>query len=108
MKKLLTLVIAGGMLAFYACGPSAAEIEAAKKKTQDSIQAVNDSVAKIEAAAAAEQLRLDSIAKADAEAIAKAKQDSIDAAAANAKPGKKKTIEQKKVEEAKKATSGRG
>ena len=109
MKKLLTLVIAGGMLAFYACRPSAEEIAAKEKATQDSIAAADAMAA--EAAAAKAKAIQDSTdaanAKAAEEAAAKAKQDSIDAAAAK-KGGKPKTMEQKTKEEAKKATSGRG
>ncbi|MDO8661439.1 MAG: hypothetical protein Q7K43_06115, partial [Candidatus Woesearchaeota archaeon] len=52
MKKLLTLVVAGGMLAFYACGPSKEEIAAKEKAKQDSIHMV-DSLAAAEAAAKA-------------------------------------------------------
>ncbi len=109
MKKLLTLVIAGGMLAFYACGPSKAELEKREKAKQDSIH-MADSVAAA-AAAAAEKAKADSVAAAQ-EAAAKAaaeqaKADSI--AAAATKGGKKpKTIQQKTKDEAKKATSGRG
>jgi len=67
MKKLLTLVIAGGMLAFYACGPSKAELEA--KRIADSTR-VADSLGKIQA---------------EADAKAKHIQDSTDAANAAAK-----------------------
>ncbi len=50
MKKLLTLVIAGGMMSFLACGPSKAELEAKAKATQDSIR-MADSLQAVEAAA---------------------------------------------------------
>lgn len=104
MKKLLTLVIAGGMLAFYACGPSAEEIAAKEKATQDSIAAADAKVA--EEAAAREKAVADSVAVVEAAADSARVADSL----ATAKKGgkKPKTIEQKKVEEAKKATGGRG
>lgn len=108
MKKLLTLVIAGGMLAFYACGPSKAELEAKEKATQDSIR-IADSTAAAQAAAEEAAKAAEAAAAAAAE---QAKLDSArvaDSLAAAAKGGKKpKTVKEKKVEEAKKATSGRG
>ena len=109
MKKLLTLVLAGGMLAFYACGPSKAELEAKEKAKQDSIRMADSVAAAV--AAAAEKAKADSIAAAEAaalEAAEKAKADSIAAAEANKPKSKPKTIEQKTKEEAKKATGGRG
>lgn len=110
MKKLLTLVIASGMLAFTACGPSKADLEAKEKRTQDSIR-MADSLAAAEAAAAA-ALAAEEAAKAAAMAAEQAKADSTrvaDSLAATKGGAKKlKTIQQKKVEEAKKATSGRG
>lgn len=103
MKKLLTLVLAGGMASFIACGPSAEEIEKEKKRMADSIAradsikqaeeaAIQDSIAK---AQAAEKDRLDSIRVAD----------SIAAAANKPKP---KSKEQKQKEEVKKVVKGRG
>jgi carbonic anhydrase len=85
MKKLLTLVIAGGMLAFYACGPSKAQLEAKEKATQDSIhladslaaaqvaaeEAAKAAEAAAQAAAQAEQAKMDSIRVADSLAAAK-------------------------------------
>lgn len=109
MKKLLTLVLAGGMLAFYACGPSKEELAAKEKAKQDSIH-MADSMAAA-AAAAAEKAKADSLAAAEAAAKEKAMQDSIhmaDSIAAAKKGGKPKSKEQKQKEEAKKATSGRG
>ena len=110
MKKLLTLVIAGGMLAFYACGPSKAELEAKEKAKQDSIR-MADSLAGVEAAAKA-KAAADSTAAAEAAMKAKAAADSAAAAdaaaAASKKGGKPKTMEGKKKEEAKKANAGRG
>ena len=86
MKKLLTLVIAGGMLSFLACGPSKAELEKKEQAKQDSIR-VADSLAGVAAAAkAAEEAK--AAADAAAAAAEKAKADSI-AAAEAAKPAKK-------------------
>ncbi|MBI4945844.1 MAG: hypothetical protein HY840_05515 [Bacteroidetes bacterium] len=87
MKKLLTLVIAGGMLSFIACGPSQAELEAKAKATQDSIRVADSTNAAVAAAKAAEEA-----AVAAAAAAEKAKQDSIATAEAAAKDkGKAKT-----------------
>jgi hypothetical protein len=78
MKKILTLIIAAGMFAFTACGPSAEEKAAAEKARMDSIAAVEaqqrmqDSIATIEAQHKAE---MDSIAQ-----VQKAQQDSVNAA----------------------------
>jgi hypothetical protein len=109
MKKLLTLVIAGGMLSFLACGPSKAELEKKAKATQDSIR-VADSLAGVAAAAkAAEEAK--AAADAAAAAAEKAKQDSIAAAAAAPKgkgAAKPKSMPEKKKAEAKKAAAGRG
>jgi plasmid stabilization system protein ParE len=85
MKKLLTLVIAGGMLAFYACGPSKAELEKKEKAKQDSIHMADSLAAAASAAQAAEeaakaaaaaqaameQARMDSTRVADSLAAAK-------------------------------------
>ena len=109
MKKLLTLVLAGGMFAFYACGPSKAELEAKEKAKQDSIH-MADSVAAAQAAADAKaKAAADSASAAQAAADAKAKAaaDSI-AAAKDKGKAKPKSMDTKKKEEAKKATSGRG
>ena len=76
MKKLFTLFVLAGMMAFVACGPSAEEKAAAEKRVNDSIAAVKvqakqDSIAKVEKAkqdsiaAAAEKAKQDSIAKAE-------------------------------------------
>ncbi len=91
-----------------ACGPSAEEKAAAEKARMDSISNVQaqmtaDSLAQVEM----EKARLDSMAMA-------MKADSIAKAEAEAKKGsvkpkpKPKTVIQKKVEEAKKVTGGRG
>jgi hypothetical protein len=66
MKKLLTLSLIAGTLAFSACGPSKEEKEAAEKAKQDSIAMV----------AAAEKATQDSLAM-----IQKATEDSINNAA---------------------------
>jgi hypothetical protein len=86
MKKVFTLVALVGMFSLVACGPSAEEIAAKEKATQDSIAAVEAAVAAEEAAK--EQAKNDSIAAAtkaaEEEAAAKA------AAEEEAKKGKKK------------------
>ncbi len=112
MKKVLTLVAVAGMFTFYACGPSAAEKEAKAKATADSIAAIETAVAE----AAKAQAVADSTAAAAiaTEAKAKATADSIAAAEEAAKmskgkhAAKPKTMEQKKVEEVKKVTGGKG
>ncbi len=85
MKKIFFLLFAAGMFSLISCGPSAEEIAKAEKAKQDSIAKVQaDSLA-----AVAEQVRLDSIAAAEAEL--KRVNDSIAAAAEaakNKKPGK--------------------
>ena len=109
MKKLLTIVLAGGMLAFYACGSSKAEQEAKEKAKQDSIH-MADSVAAAEAASAAaakEKAMQDSVAAVAAASKQKAMEDSVAAAQAKGGKGKAKSTEQKKAE-AKKVVSGRG
>ena len=90
MKKLLTLVLAGGMFAFYACGPSKAELEAKEKAKQDSIHMADSMAAATAAAeAAAKQKAMqDSIDASMAAAKQKAMEDSI-AAAAPKKGGSK-------------------
>ena len=68
MKKVLTLLVVAGMMSFVACGPSAKDKAAAEKLKQDSI-----------ATAQADQAKQDSIANvAKQDSIANAaKQDSI-------------------------------
>ncbi len=106
MKKVLSLLLVAGMASIIACGPSAEEKAAAEKAIQDSIANVEkmqaDSLAAVEmaaqeAAAAAEKMVADSIA-------------AVEAAAASKKvtKPKPKTKEEKKIEETKKVTSGRG
>lgn len=108
MKKLLTLVLAGGMLAFYACGPSKEELAAKEKAKQDSIH-MADSMAAA-AAAAAEKAKADSIAAAEAAMKEKMMQDSIAKAdsLAKAKGGKPKSKKEAEKQEVKKVVSGRG
>jgi hypothetical protein len=111
MKKSLVLLATVITVAFYACGPSAEE----KAKRE---QEVKDSIAKVEqeeAAKVAEQMRMDSIAKAEeaAKAAEQMRMDSIAKAEEASKgkkaaPAKAKTPEQKINNEAKKATGGRG
>jgi len=105
MKKILSLIVVAGFATLIACGPSAEEKAAAEKARQDSINAVMvqmaaDSMAAVQAA----------MEKAYADSMAMVMMaDSI--ANANKKPASKpkpKTTEQKKVEEAKKVTGGRG
>lgn len=91
MKKFYTLLtIAAGTMMFVACGPSAAELEAEKKRVEDSTiaaqaeQARLDSIAAAEAAAAADAARLDSLRQ---DSIAKAEAAAAEAAA---KKGSKK------------------
>ncbi len=79
MKKLASLLLVAGMVAFVACGPSAEEKAAMEKAKQDSIDAANKAV-QDSIAMAAEQAKMDSIAKAQADSIA----------AAEANKGKKK------------------
>jgi outer membrane biosynthesis protein TonB len=108
MKKILSLVIVAGFATLIACGPSAEEKAAAEKARQDSINAVMA------------QMSADSMAAAQA-SMEKAHADSVSAAMAadsiakaqSAKKGSKPkpkpmTKDEKKVEEAKKATGGRG
>ncbi len=106
MKKVLSILLVVGMASMISCGPSAEEKAAAEKAIQDSIANVEkmyaDSVAAAEmaaqeAAAAAEKMIADSIAAAEAAATKKP--------ANKAKP---KTKEEKKIEETKKVTGGRG
>ncbi len=106
MKKVFSILLAASIATFVACGPSAEEKAAMEKAKQDSIatvqKAYDDSVTTVNAAAA-EKARQDSMASANME---KARQDS--ATAASKKKPAVKTPTQKKVEEAKKATRGRG
>ena len=96
MKKLLALIVIGGMVGFISCGPSQKDKDAAKKKTQDSLDSiakdkrVSDSLAQIRIA--------DSTRKADSLAeIAKKKPQGT-----GVKP--KTTLEDKKE----KVKAGRG
>ncbi len=67
MKKLFSLLVIAGMVAFVACGPSAEEKAAAEKAKQDSIAAVQQKID--DSIAAAQQAIDDSIAAAKQKAI---------------------------------------
>lgn len=98
MKKLLTLVLAGGMIAFYACGPSKEELAKKDKMKQDSIH-MADSMANAAAAAKA-KAAADSTAKAAEAAAAAAKQKAMEDSIAMAKDkGKAKPKEKPKAKE---------
>ena len=110
MKKVLTLSLIAGTLAFSACGPSKEEKEAAEKARQDSIAAV----------AAAEKATQDSLAMVQQQQ--KAMEDSVNNAKMQAmqdsiammskkmnKPAPKpKTNEQKIEEDRKKQQKEKG
>jgi len=110
MKKILSFVVIAGFAALISCGPSAEEKAAAEKSRQDSIQAAMDKMAADSIAAVqaeAEKMMQDSLAAVAAQATA----DSIAKAEAKAtkKPvSKPKTPEQKKEEQVKKVSGGRG
>lgn len=85
MKKTLSLLMLGGILAFAACGPSEAEKKAAAQKTADSIAAVEK--AKMDSITAATEA--EAAAKiAEAEAKAAAAQQELKGAKAAAKDAK--------------------
>ena len=91
MKKIFFLFFVAGMFSLISCGPSAEELAAAEKAKQDSIAKVQaDSLA-----AVAEQVRLDSIAAAEAEQ--KRINDSIAAAEEAAKKNNKGKTPKTKV-----------
>ena len=72
MKKLFALLLVAGMVAVVACGPSAEE-QRAKEIADSTAQA--DSIAQVQAA---EQAKMDSLAKVAADSAAKAAhEDSI-------------------------------
>ena len=107
MKKILSLFIIAGFATLIACGPSAEEKAAAEKARQDSINVV---MAQMEAdSIAAVQVMMEK-ARQDSMAMAMYN-DSIAKAESNKKPANKpkpKTTEQKKIEESKRVTGGRG
>ena len=88
MKKTIALLLAAGIVSFYACGPSAEEIAAREKAVADSIAAV-DAAKKAEEEA---KMKAEAEAKAAeaAAAAAKATADSIEAAKNKKMPMKKK------------------
>lgn len=115
MKKILSLLAIAGTMSIVACGPSAEELAAEKKRIEDSIASFekmrDDSIASYN------KVIEDSIAafnnnKAAADSLAaKMAADSIAALAVKTKPAPKpkpKTIPEKIKEETKKATQGRG
>jgi hypothetical protein len=107
MKKILSLLITAGIATLIACGPSAEEKAAAEKARQDSINAVMAQMAADSMAMVAEMQKatMDSMAmvmRADSMAKAEAASKKM-----VSKPKPKTTIE-KKVEETKKVTGGRG
>ena len=61
MKKILSLTLLAGMIAFSACGPSAEEKAATEKATQDSIAAAEAMMKEAEAQAM-EAAKADSMA----------------------------------------------
>jgi predicted outer membrane protein len=108
MKKLVSLILVAGTCALVSCGPSKEEQEATAKATADSIAQVEAAAQKAmeDSMAMVQKAMDDSISAANMKAM----QDSLDAMKANAnKPKPKpKSTEEKKKEEAKKATQGRG
>jgi hypothetical protein len=84
MKKLFTLLVAASMFSLVACGPSAEELAKIAAAKADSIAKVEKEKATADSLAAIETAKQDSIA--NAQKIA----DSIAAAAAAKKGGKKK------------------
>lgn len=110
MKKLLTIISASCVAMIVSCGPSAEEQAKIEQARQDSINQVLEQARQDSMNMAMEQARQDSMAAATAMQDSlrnQAIQDSIAAIANKPKP-KPKTIEQKKKEEVKKATQGRG
>jgi len=105
MKKVFSLLLVAGFATIIACGPSAEEKAAAEKAHQDSVNAVLEK-ARQDSTMMAEKAHQDSINM----AMEKMKADSLaaeEAKKAAVKP-KPKTKEQKKIEETKKVTHGRG
>jgi hypothetical protein len=106
MKKTLALLIVAATFSatIISCGPSAEEKAAAEKARQDSINAAMEKMT-ADSLAMVETARQDSMRMVAEKATA----DSIAAAEANKKPAPRpKTKEEKKTEEAKKVTGGRG
>ena len=58
MKKLFTLFLFAGMMAFVACGPSAEEKAAKEKAIQDSITAVKEQAKQDSIMAAVEKVKI--------------------------------------------------
>ncbi len=104
MKKILSLLLIAGFTALIACGPSAEEKAAAEKARQDSINVVMAQMAADSMNAA--QALMEKARQDSAKMVMQA--DSMAKAAGVKKPAKPKTTVQKKIEEAKKVTGGRG
>jgi len=79
MKKVLSFMLVAGLVAMFACGPSAEEKAAREQAIKDSI--ANDSISKVQIA--------DSIAKAEVHAKFVADSARIADSIANLKKGKK-------------------
>ncbi len=109
MKKLLTIISAACVAMIVSCGPSAEEKARMEQATQDSLNQVMEQARQDSLNQAMEQARQDSMAIAAAmqDSLNKVMQDSMAKAMNKPKP-KPKTIEQKKIDEVKKATQGRG
>ena len=115
MKKIITLISVACMALFISCGPSAEEKAKIEQQRLDSLNAVMEQQRQ-DSIALAEKVIQDSIIavqKATEDSLKmKAIQDSMAALQGKIdkinKPKKPKTIEQKKIEEVKKATQGRG
>ena len=104
MKKIITLISVACMALFISCGPSAEEKAKIEQQRLDSLNAVmeqqrQDSIIAVQKATE-DSLKMKAIQ--DSMAALQGKIDKIN------KPKKPKTIEQKKIEEVKKATQGRG
>ncbi|MEO8149039.1 MAG: hypothetical protein ABI723_15440 [Bacteroidia bacterium] len=109
MKRSISLLLVAGMLSLVACGPGEKEKAAEAARLQDSI--TQDSTMRaMQAAEAALKATQDSLAMIAQDSVMKAMQDSITMLTKKPapKPVKAKTPEEKKKEEVKKATQGRG
>jgi hypothetical protein len=114
MKKLLTIVSAASIAFLVSCGPSAEEKQRIEQARVDSIDQANQQAMQDSMNRAMEQAHQDSVTAAQ-DATNKAMQDSMAALQSQVKEMNKpkpkpkpKTIEEKKNEEVKKATQGRG
>ncbi len=106
MKKLLSISLIAFTLAFTACGPSAEEKAAAEQARQDSIALVTADSMRIvveDSMMMAQKMMEDSIRMKAMEDSLMMMKESL-----NKPKPKAKTPEEKKIEEVKKATQGRG